>query len=327
MCEMRVMKPDIEVAIAVTENMWSEMNNDGVGIVAVYKNDKSFSYAFYKSIWYHRRRVKRWLKKNTEAWRWFIHCRNATSGGISIKSTHPIISECPKCSVSMLMHNGIMMFTNEEKVKAKLMERGHIFTGEVDSEMISHLLKHIPKNLKAMEKRDWFNDEGWTNWIAFNRKGILIHNDGDYAINAKEVTMKKRSMSQRWKKAVKYLLLFPDGKKEVSWREEEDFSYGSYGAGFYFDDVYGNNWNWRKRQEELTFTQPTTSIKTHCKATPLKVLKPEYQLYSPAESQVERKVRKQGIKSLTEREWVEYMYLTGELTYSDYAELMPEAKT
>lgn len=304
MCEMRVMRPDVKLGIEVTEKMWRRGNKDGVGIVAAYKNDKGFDYTFYKSIWYVRRRLKRWLRKNTEAWRWFIHCRNATSGGISIASTHPILSECPKCSISMLMHNGIMMFLNEEEIKAKLMAKGHVFTGEVDSEMILHLLKHIPKSLEAVKKRDWFNDEGWTNWIAFNKRGILIHNDGDYKIDSKKILMKKRPMMEQWKKAVKYLLLFPSGRKEVSYRKAE--RWGGYGY------EYNDNWGWRTKRQQLpmgftepVFTQPGSAS---------------------IESRVERKARQQGESSLTEGEWIEYMYQTGELTYHDYIELMKEVR-
>jgi len=77
------------------------------------------------------------------------HTRWATCGEPSMQNAHPH-SDCSN-SIAVV-HNGII--SNFKELKKKLIEEGHIFTSETDSEVIAHLIeKHYDNNLeKAVER-------------------------------------------------------------------------------------------------------------------------------------------------------------------------------
>ena len=83
-----------------------------------------------------------------------IHTRSATNGSVSIKNAHPFLSEKNNIALS---HNGIIF--NDDAIRVKLLEEGHIFNSTTDSEVILHLFESFwdgstaPTSiLKAWEK-------------------------------------------------------------------------------------------------------------------------------------------------------------------------------
>ena len=70
------------------------------------------------------------------------HCRWSTHGGVTKKNAHPHV-DC-KNSIS-LVHNGII--ENYSELKDELIEKGHKFDSQTDTEVIAHLIEeHIKGN-------------------------------------------------------------------------------------------------------------------------------------------------------------------------------------
>jgi len=81
------------------------------------------------------------------------HTRWATHGGVTTENAHPHL-DCNK--EIAVIHNGIV--ENYESLKTDLLEKGHLFSSETDTEVIAHL---IEENLKtegfSSAVRDTFN--------------------------------------------------------------------------------------------------------------------------------------------------------------------------
>jgi glucosamine--fructose-6-phosphate aminotransferase (isomerizing) len=81
------------------------------------------------------------------------HTRWATHGGATEKNAHPHV-DCTK--ELAVVHNGII--ENFQELKDALIEQGHIFTSETDTEVIPHLIEeHLKKEGFASAVRDTFN--------------------------------------------------------------------------------------------------------------------------------------------------------------------------
>jgi len=81
----------------------------------------------------------------------FGHTRWATHGGVTLANAHPHLSR--DCTLA-LIHNGII--ENYSEIKKELIEKGHTFLSETDSEVALHLTEEYYKNsdslLEALHK-------------------------------------------------------------------------------------------------------------------------------------------------------------------------------
>lgn len=74
------------------------------------------------------------------------HCRWGTHGGITDKNAHPHLNEDKTIA---LVHNGII--ENYTNLKKFLLEKGHVFASETDSEVMVHLIEEFYKNVPIEE--------------------------------------------------------------------------------------------------------------------------------------------------------------------------------
>ena len=74
------------------------------------------------------------------------HCRWATHGSVTKENAHPH-SDCT--GNIAIVHNGII--ENYSEIKEKLLQRGHIFKSETDTEVIAHLIEEHHKNCNFAE--------------------------------------------------------------------------------------------------------------------------------------------------------------------------------
>lgn len=70
------------------------------------------------------------------------HTRWATHGGVSVRNAHPH-TDCHRRIA--IVHNGVL--TNADELRAELQAQGHIFTSDVDSEVVAHLVEaHLERH-------------------------------------------------------------------------------------------------------------------------------------------------------------------------------------
>ncbi len=74
------------------------------------------------------------------------HCRWGTHGGITDKNAHPHLSEDKTIA---LVHNGII--ENYTELKKFLLQKGHLFASETDSEVMVHLIEEFYKSIPIEE--------------------------------------------------------------------------------------------------------------------------------------------------------------------------------
>lgn len=76
----------------------------------------------------------------------FAHTRWATHGGVSITNAHPHIDCTGKIAV---VHNGIIV--NHRELKEMLINKGHKFKSETDTEVVAHLIEEELKSTDDFE--------------------------------------------------------------------------------------------------------------------------------------------------------------------------------
>jgi len=74
------------------------------------------------------------------------HTRWATHGGVTDNNAHPHLDCTKKIAV---IHNGIV--ENYQEIKAELLEKGHKFVSETDTEVIAHLIEEKSKSKRINE--------------------------------------------------------------------------------------------------------------------------------------------------------------------------------
>ena len=74
------------------------------------------------------------------------HTRWATHGGVTVLNAHP---HCDCSGRIAVVHNGIIK--NYQELRRQLIERGHRFVSETDTEVIPHLIEEKIKNGSSLE--------------------------------------------------------------------------------------------------------------------------------------------------------------------------------
>jgi glucosamine--fructose-6-phosphate aminotransferase (isomerizing) len=88
--------------------------------------------------------IEEFEKLNLRGNPFLFHCRWATHGGVNEQNTHPHY-DCKK--EIFLVHNGII--ENYKELRGRLIEEGHKFSSQTDSEIMAHLIeKYFQENLE-----------------------------------------------------------------------------------------------------------------------------------------------------------------------------------
>ncbi len=82
------------------------------------------------------------IKENPNTKIGFAHTRWSTHGGVTEENAHPQFDCNKKIAV---IHNGIV--ENYLELKKELVQRGHVFRSETDTEVIAHLIEDFDENL------------------------------------------------------------------------------------------------------------------------------------------------------------------------------------
>lgn len=225
MCEIAVTKNQVALRenggaddIIALARLLCESNDDGLGVVAVHTDGETFSYNRYKHHEPDFDDVRDFLLDNDEAWRFVLHARLATAGGVGFAETHPIsVKGCPKTDLDYVVHNGVVH--QHDTLMAQYEADGHEFTTDVDSEVIAHAHGEIPDELEEMDEPDI---SGRLNYLLFSDDGILVKTTTKYEVGD-DFTMACgfRSDDMEWSRDNKpgYHLFRPDG--ESSFRRKE----------------------------------------------------------------------------------------------------------
>jgi glucosamine--fructose-6-phosphate aminotransferase (isomerizing) len=95
----------------------------------------------------------------------FGHTRWATHGGVTVENAHPH-TDCSKQVV--VVHNGIV--ENYQTLKKELLERGHTFCSQTDTETIAHLIEeHMQEGFEAAMKKAIGRIEGRYALVAMEK--------------------------------------------------------------------------------------------------------------------------------------------------------------
>jgi Glutamine phosphoribosylpyrophosphate amidotransferase len=156
------------------------VNDDGLGVVAVYTDGDEFQYGWRKSVkttpdW---QAMFRWFQENSDAWRFVIHARLATAGGRGLAEAHPIEIVDDDVDSQYVIHNGSVRGARAKRQQLK--NDGHEFNTTVDTEVIAHVHDDLPSQLD-----DDFEGtvlRGNLNYLLFGTDRILVRNDGKYTL-------------------------------------------------------------------------------------------------------------------------------------------------
>lgn len=187
MCELALFDPaesSIVRQVKYLRGMY-EYNTDGLGVVAIYRNDDELKYAYYKSETPRWNNVTNFLHDNNDAWRIAGHARLATAGGTGLEQTHPIEVVDDSVDFDLVMHNGVV--SGARRIRKSLQSAGHKFKTTVDSEVIP--IKHavLPDDIEELEHPTGMY--GSLNYFLFSNDGILVRAESKYDLDEENFKM------------------------------------------------------------------------------------------------------------------------------------------
>lgn len=173
MCEIVVLDPERtdNESIHQLGALLLEEQGDGLGVLAVQTDGEEFTYEVYRHTnpsWWAFEQFLRRTRSST--WRYVIHGRASTGGGVKRDHAHPLPVDCPECEAEWVVHNGSVR--NEQQNRASLTGAGHSFETEVDSEIIPHKVGSLPDTVEDHDGTT-YNMHGNLNYLVFFPDGIL----------------------------------------------------------------------------------------------------------------------------------------------------------
>lgn len=213
MCEIAVYDPaelDTEGAFDLAFDMF-QSNNDGLGALAVYKNDEQFEYepfAQAEPSW--GEFMNFLLDREDDAWRVILHARLSTTGADNDQNTHPLeVGE--GADFDWVVHNGVV--SNHPEIKAQAEQAGHSYATDVDSESIAHCVGELPESIEDIDTDNEYHLQGRLNYILCNEDGIFVHNTGKYewSEDFKMLRCYRRLDFEDTSEDIKWMILRPDG--------------------------------------------------------------------------------------------------------------------
>lgn len=213
MCEIFIIDPknnENELIEANASDMFDK-NPDGIGLVAIDRDEDNweFEYRTWKSAGYNSEKVMDFIEAEEDAWRLIVHARLATCGETNAAQAHPIMMDCEECDVSAVIHNGVV--SNDQTWYNVLIEEGHNFRTEVDSEVIAHEHNHIPQDIDEMEEPEL---SGSLNYILLQKDAILVRSGSRYK-DAESLKMGKTTRiewDEELSSGTRWRLVTPDGE-------------------------------------------------------------------------------------------------------------------
>ncbi|MCX8168374.1 MAG: glutamine--fructose-6-phosphate transaminase (isomerizing) [Ignisphaera sp.] len=179
------------------------------------------------------------------------HTRWATHGEPSDSNAHPHTD----CLYSVaVVHNGIIH--NHHELKRKLIEKGHLFKSETDSEIVPHLIEELMKEgcstLEAIRCTAKILRGAYALAIIVRRepaKIYFIRNVSPLIIGVSKDSIFIASDIPAFLKYTSRIIILEDG----------DFGYASFDS-IYIENIYSGEVDWRKRVRIVDWT-PEMAVK------------------------------------------------------------------
>ena len=238
MCEIAVYNPEelsTNDAFDLSFDMY-QSNSDGMGALAVYKNDDHFEYEPFAQADPSWAEFMEFLMDKEDAWRIILHARLSTTGADNDTNTHPLeVGE--GADFDWVIHNGVV--TNHDTIRQNAEENGHTYATEVDSESIAHAVETFPESIDDIDTKYEYRLAGRLNYILCNEDGIFVHNTGKYEWT-EDFTMTRCYRRLSFEDAtdrIKWMILKPDDTVETVEKDRIQASTtsatrrGSYWAG------------------------------------------------------------------------------------------------
>lgn len=120
---------------------------DSAGMAVLSDSGRVISEKAVGPVVYLEKKIKKNKAINGDLTSGLVHSRWATHGGVTEKNAHPH-SDCSKNI--WLAHNGII--ENYTELKKDLVEKGHKFRSQTDTEVLAHLIEEMKNSKRTLEE-------------------------------------------------------------------------------------------------------------------------------------------------------------------------------
>lgn len=256
MCEICVVDPE-KCGLPIIHQLayeFYEEQGDGLGVLAVKNRGDKFEYSHYKSTKPHWQTLYGFLRRNIDdTYRFVVHGRNGTAGGVNREAAHPIEVNCQHCEFDWVIHNGSVR--HHENHISSLESQGHAFTTEVDTEVIPHKVSELPGDVEDLGY-DAFGFYGNLNYLLFSSDGVFVRTTNKYDLS-EEFTMTCRyrdfddpeDLGFDTGRNNKWMLVLPGEDPEIKIEE----------SGVYYSDKAQRGYNRSTTACSTTRTTTTTT--------------------------------------------------------------------
>jgi len=183
MCEIAIVNPREESFKNMVDQTMAiyRTQRSSLGLVAVYHNsdENKLNYNIFKAVNTDNNSVSNFIRDNNNADWLIIHGRMATSGGVSVKTAHPIHVDCENCNIDHILHNGVV--GKHQQTVNELERDGHTISTNVDTEVIAHRMGDVP-DLRHDELSD-YDYAVQPAYILLNNDRMFIFSTSKYVLN------------------------------------------------------------------------------------------------------------------------------------------------